>query len=102
MPVHPLTIASSEDGAFAAFPDHEIDGAGGAWRHGDDDGLAALATDPQRVMAAFEANIRDVGTEGFRDPESVSMREDMPARGLARQTAMLGRGRRRARCGPNP
>ncbi len=71
MPVHPLPIAGSEDGSFGAFADGEVDGAGGAWRHGDDDGLAAFATDPQRVMAALEADISDVGAEGFRDAESV-------------------------------
>ena len=61
MPVHPPPIGSNEDGSFGTFSDGELDGAGGAWRHGDDDGLAAFATDPQRVMAPLEADIADVG-----------------------------------------
>ncbi len=71
MPVHPSPVGSGEDGSFGAFPDGEIDGAGGARRHGDDDGLAAFATDPQRVVSSFEADISDVGAEGFRDAESI-------------------------------
>ena len=71
VPVHSLPIAGSEDGSFGSFADGEIDGAGGTRRHGDDDGLAAFATDPQRVMPSLEADITDIGAQGFRDAESV-------------------------------
>ncbi len=71
MPVHPPPIGSGEDGSFGAFADGEVDGAGGTRRHGDDDGLAAFATDPQRVMPSLEADISDIGAQGFRDAESV-------------------------------
>jgi len=75
MPVHPCPICCGEDGSFGAFPDGEIDGAGGARRHWDDDGLAAFATDPQRVVSSFEADIGDVGAEGFRDTQPVQCEE---------------------------
>ncbi len=71
VPVHSLPIAGSEDGSFGSLADGEVDGAGGTRRHGDNDGLTAFSMDPQRVMAPLEADISDIGAQGFRDAESV-------------------------------
>ncbi len=51
--------------------DGEIDGAGGARHERDRGGLVALAEDAERAMPPLEAEVLDVGSARFGDPESV-------------------------------
>jgi hypothetical protein len=49
-----MTVGTEEEGTFAAFPDREVDGSGGAWRERDEDGLPTLAQDGE----GFDARAR--------------------------------------------
>jgi hypothetical protein len=51
-------VHCSEAGAFA---DGEVDGSCCPWDERDGRGLVALAEDAQRAMAAFDAEVLDVG-----------------------------------------
>ena len=53
--VKAMTVGTEEEGSFAAFPDGEVDGSGGAWRERDEDGLGTLAKDGEGAMPALEA-----------------------------------------------
>ena len=64
-------VAAEEDRAVGAFADGEVDGAGGAGRHRDEDGLAAFAEHGEGAVAAFEAEVFDVGAECFGDAQAV-------------------------------
>ena len=55
MTVKAMTVGTEEEGSFAAFPDGEVDGSGGAWRERDEDGLGTLAKDGEGAMPALEA-----------------------------------------------
>jgi hypothetical protein len=59
--VEALAITAPQDRAFAAFADGEVDGACRPWDERDGGGLVALAEDAQCAMAAFDAEVLDVG-----------------------------------------
>jgi hypothetical protein len=63
--VEALAVASQQDRALAAFIDSEIDRATCSWYERDHCWLVALADDPQRSMAAIEADVFDVGLARF-------------------------------------
>ena len=62
--VETIATRPAEDRALAALADGKVDCPGGAGGEGDDRHLAAFASDPQRAMAAFEAQVLDVGAQG--------------------------------------
>lgn len=74
--VEAVAVTSLKDGSFMAVADGEVEGAGGAGDEWDDGGLVALAEDLQGAVAAFEAEVFDVGAAGFADPEAVESEED--------------------------
>ena len=58
-------------GPSGAFPDGQVDRPGGARRQRDGHDLAALTSDRQGPVAAFEAQVLDVRAGGLRDPQPV-------------------------------
>jgi hypothetical protein len=64
-------ITAHDDRTVAAFADHQIDGAGGAWSERNRDRLTALAHHHQRAMPALEAEPFDVGLKGDRGYEAI-------------------------------
>ena len=75
MPIESGAVRSAEDGTFTAFTDREIDRRGGARRQRDSHDLPAFAQDPQRAMAAFEAELFDVGARRFGDPQPIECQQ---------------------------
>jgi hypothetical protein len=75
-PIEALAVAAAQDGALAALPDGQVEGPCGARHEGDDRGLAALAEDPQRAVAALDAEVLDVGGAGLRDSKAVQAEQD--------------------------
>jgi hypothetical protein len=71
VPVQPLPGSGQEDGAAGAFAGGQVDRPRGPRRERDGDDLAALAGDGQRPVAAFQAQVLDVGAGGLRDPQPV-------------------------------
>jgi hypothetical protein len=55
VPVESAAFGGEEDRSVAAFPDSEVDRAGGPRGERDGDDLAALTGDGQRAVAAFQA-----------------------------------------------
>ncbi len=53
--VETVAVAADEDRSFGSFADNKVDGASGARRERDCDGLAALAQHDQRAVPAFKA-----------------------------------------------
>ena len=49
----------------------------GGERHGDD--LAAFADDGEGAVTAFEAEVFDVGADGFGDPQPVERKQAISA-----------------------
>ena len=68
-------VCAAEDGTFAAFTDREIDRPRGAGRQRDGHDLAAFAQDLQRAMAAFQAELFDVGARRFGDPQPIQCQQ---------------------------
>jgi hypothetical protein len=60
-PVEPFAVTAAQDRAFAPFADSEVDGSCRPRDERDGGGLVALAEDAQRAMAAFDAEVLDVG-----------------------------------------
>ncbi len=56
-PVEALTVSSAQDRTLATLTDSQVDGPCGARHQRDDGGLAALAEDPQRPVAALDADL---------------------------------------------
>jgi hypothetical protein len=69
--VEAAAVGWHEYGSLAAFPDGQVDGAGGARGEGNGDGLAAFTHDGEGAMPAFETEGFDVGAAGFGDPQPV-------------------------------
>jgi hypothetical protein len=59
--VEALAVTAAQDRAFAAFADGEVDASRRPWDERDGGGLVALAQNAQRAMAAFDAEVLDVG-----------------------------------------
>jgi hypothetical protein len=60
-----------EHRAFAALAGGQVDRASGPGGEGDGDDLAALAGDHQGPVPPFQAQLPDIGTGGFGDPQPV-------------------------------
>src|SRR5919106_2092690 len=69
--VNPPPAGSEEDRPVAALADHEIDGPGRAGRQGNGHNFASLAPDRERAMAPLQAQVLDVGADGFGDWQPV-------------------------------
>ena len=69
--IEAVSVAAHQDRAFVAFADRQVDRACRAGHERDHRGLVALADDPQRAVAALEAEVLDVGGARFCDPQSV-------------------------------
>ena len=54
-----------------AFTDGQVDRSRGAWDKRDGGGLVALAHDPQRAMAALDAEVLNVGGTCLADTKSI-------------------------------
>ncbi len=65
--IETATGTVTEHRTGAAFSDGEVDCSGGSWGERDRDGLAALAVDDEGAVAAFEAELLNVGTDRLRD-----------------------------------
>jgi hypothetical protein len=74
VPVETPAVAGGKDRPCGSFADGQVDGASGARRKRDGDGLAALAEDGEGPMAALDADGLDVGADrfGYRNPLSAS------------------------------
>ena len=64
-------VVAQQDRSLDPFADRQIERAGGAWDERDPGGPVALADDLQGAVAAFEAEVLDVGAAGFADPQPV-------------------------------
>jgi hypothetical protein len=71
VPVRPPPVRSQEHWPVGAIGDGQVDRPGCTWRQRDGDDLAALAGDGQRPVPAFQAQVLDVGTGCFGDPQPV-------------------------------
>ena len=71
VPVQPAAVADDEDGHSAAFPGGRVDRPGSARSKRDGDDLASLASDSQRSVSAFRAQVLDIGAGGFGDAQPV-------------------------------
>jgi hypothetical protein len=70
-PVEAVAVTASQDRPLVAISDGQVDRPSGPRyeRHGG--GLVALAHDPQRAMAALDAEVLDVGGAGLADTQPV-------------------------------
>jgi hypothetical protein len=71
-PVEAVAVTASQDRPLVAISDGQVDRPSGPRyeRHGG--GLVALAHDPQRAMAALDAEVLDVGGAGLADTQPFS------------------------------
>jgi hypothetical protein len=90
VPVHPGTAAvDEEDRAAHPARDCAVDGPADRWGQRDEDDLAALAAHAKDAVAVFLAQVADVSTGRFVDPQAQQpehghQREVILVRGLAR------------------
>ncbi len=66
-PVEALAVTAPQDRPSVAFTDRQVEGPGGSGDERNGGRLVALAHDPQRAMAALEAEVLDVGGTGLAD-----------------------------------
>ena len=71
MAIQPLATTSEEDRTVGPFADSQVDRSGYPGCEGDGEDLAALADDGEGAMPALEAEILDVGADGFGDSQPV-------------------------------
>jgi hypothetical protein len=64
-PLEALAVPPPQDRAVAAITDGQVECPGGAWNERSGGGLVALAHDPQRAIAALEAEVFDVCGTGL-------------------------------------
>jgi hypothetical protein len=90
--VDPTVVGSDEDRSLAAFTDREINGPRRAGRQRDGHDLATLAQDRERAVAALQAEVLDIGADGFGDPQPVEREQAdqgvIPGAGQAAATSM--------------
>ncbi len=67
MSVHAISRVGQENWAFIAFSNGEIHSSCSTGSEWHDHGVPALAHDSERVVASFNAEIVNVGSDGFRD-----------------------------------
>jgi hypothetical protein len=74
-PVETVAVPAPQDRTLGALPDGQVDRPGGPGyeRHGGR--LVALANDPQRAMAALEAEVLDVGGTCLADTQPVQAQQ---------------------------
>ena len=70
VPVHPGTAAVEQDRTARAVPDRPVDGPAGRWRQREQDDLGAPAAYAQDPVAVLFAEIGDVRSGGFEDPQA--------------------------------
>ena len=71
VPVHPDTATVEQDRPAGPVADGGVKGATDRGRQRDEDGLVALADDPQNAVAVFLAEVGDVRSGRFEDPQAV-------------------------------
>jgi hypothetical protein len=67
-PVESLTVTAPQYRTLVALPDRSVDRPRCPGDEGHGGGFVPLAHDPQRAMAALEAEVLDVGGTGLADP----------------------------------
>jgi transposase-like protein len=70
VPVHPGPAAVKQDRPAGPVAAGAVEGAADRGRERDEDGLVALADDAQDAVAVFLAEVGDVRSDGFEDPQS--------------------------------
>ena len=71
VPVQPPPVGGQEHRPAGPLADGQVDRPGRARRQRDGDHLAALTGDRQGPVPAFQAEVLDVGADGFGDPQPV-------------------------------
>jgi hypothetical protein len=89
VPVQPPAVRSQEHWPAGAFADGEVDRPRGPRRQRDGHHLAALTGNRKRPVPAFQAQVLDVSTAGFGDPQPVQ-REQGDQRMLQRRAESGG------------
>ena len=80
--VHPGAVAVQQDRPTVPGAGRPVDRpAHGGWQRDQDD-LGAFAAHPQHAVAVFLAQVGDVGTDGFEDPQA-----EQPEHGDQREVA---------------
>jgi hypothetical protein len=70
VPVHPGTARVQQDRPVGPAAASAVDGPADGGRQRDEDHFGALAADPQDAVAVFLAEVGDIGTGGFEDPQA--------------------------------
>src|ERR687892_1153472 len=70
-PVEAVAVTASQDRSVVAFTDGQVDRPSGPGYERRCGGLVALADDPQRAMASFDAEVLDVRGAGLADTQPV-------------------------------
>jgi hypothetical protein len=84
VPVQAATVSAHEHRTAGSFADGQIDCPGGARRQRDGHNLAALVRYGQGPVPALQAQVLNIGTGGFGDPQPVQ-REQRDQRMLTRR-----------------
>jgi len=84
MPVQPPPVRGQEHRPAGPFPDGQVDRPGRARGQRKGDHLAPFAGDRQGPVPAFQAEVLDVRSGGFRDPQPIQ-REQGDQRVLGRR-----------------
>jgi hypothetical protein len=70
VPIHPGAATIQQERPFGAVGGGPFDRPGDRWREWGEDDFAALAANPQHPVPVLLAQILDVGTAGFEDPQT--------------------------------
>jgi len=68
--VHPRAAGVDKDRAASAGTEGPVDCASDSWWRRDEDGFGAFAAHAQDPVAVFFAEVGDVGSGGFEDPQA--------------------------------
>jgi hypothetical protein len=71
VPGQALAFVAQEDRSLEPLTDRQVQRSGGSRRQRDGDGLGSFAVHHEGSVASLEAELFDVGAEGFRDPQPV-------------------------------
>ena len=74
-PVEALAVTTPDNRTGGPVADGQVDGPGRPRHEQDDGGLVSLPDDPKRPVAAFEAQVLDVGGAGLAHPQAVEPEE---------------------------
>jgi hypothetical protein len=75
VPVQPLAVRGQEYRPAGALADGWVDRPGRARRQRDGDHLAALTSDRQGPVAAFQAQVLDIGAGSLKDSQPVQSQQ---------------------------